>query len=94
VDREGCLAIQGLRCEVCFNRCPLRGQAITLEKIVNERTQRHAILEPVVHKDACTGCGICEQVCIREEPVIKVGRFIPAPRDGDQFYDLKPTKPS
>ncbi len=26
----------------------------------------------------CTGCGICEQVCIREEPVIKVLRRIPA----------------
>jgi ferredoxin-type protein NapG len=92
VDREGCLAIQGLRCEVCFNRCPLRGVAITLEHSVNERTQRHVILEPVVHKEACTGCGICEQVCIREEPVIKVVRHIPVAKDSDRFYELKPTK--
>jgi len=92
VDREGCLAIQGLRCEVCYDRCPLRGVAITLQHTVNERTQRHAILEPVVHKEACTGCGICERVCIREEPVIKVIRHIPVARDSDRFYELRPTK--
>lgn len=92
VDREECLAIQGLRCEVCFNRCPLRGVALTLEKTVNDRTQRHAILEPVVHKDACTGCGVCEQVCIREAAAIRVGPFLPAARDSDRFYQLKSTK--
>lgn len=91
VDREGCLAIQGLRCEVCFNRCPLRGVAITLEHTVNQRTQRHAILEPVVHKETCTGCGLCERVCIREQPVIRVLRHIPGAGDSDRFYELKPT---
>ena len=27
---------------------------------------------PVVHSDACTGCGKCEQACILEEAAIKV----------------------
>jgi ferredoxin-type protein NapG len=94
VDREGCLAIQGLRCEVCYTHCPVRNHAITLERTVNPRTSKHAILEPVVRKEACTGCGICEHVCPREETVIKVGSFIPAARDSDRFYQFKGTKPA
>ena len=27
VDQETCIAFQGLRCEVCFNVCPVRGKA-------------------------------------------------------------------
>jgi len=27
---------------------------------------------PVVHSDACTGCGLCEKACILEEAAIKV----------------------
>ncbi|MBM3879263.1 MAG: hypothetical protein FJ387_06025 [Verrucomicrobia bacterium] len=76
VDREGCLALQGLRCEVCFNRCPRRGVALTLQHTLNRRTERHAVLEPVVHKDACTGCGLCERVCVREEPVNPINALL------------------
>ena len=32
-------------------------QAITLEKVSNPRSDRHAMLLPTVHADACTGCG-------------------------------------
>ena len=31
IDKETCIAFQGLRCEVCFNVCPVRGEAIKLE---------------------------------------------------------------
>ncbi|WP_456444618.1 MauM/NapG family ferredoxin-type protein, partial [Thiolapillus sp.] len=31
IDQENCIAFQGLRCEVCFNVCPLRDKAITLD---------------------------------------------------------------
>ncbi|VAX14938.1 Ferredoxin-type protein NapG (periplasmic nitrate reductase) [hydrothermal vent metagenome] len=71
-DRENCIALQGLRCEVCFTACPIQGKAIALEYRVNERTGRHSIFEPVVHSDKCTGCGKCEHACILEEPAIKV----------------------
>ena len=27
---------------------------------------------PLVHSDACTGCGICEKVCPTDEAAIKV----------------------
>ncbi len=72
VDQESCIAFQGLRCEVCFNVCPIRNEAITLELRHNERSGKHALFLPEVHSDACTGCGKCEQACILEEAAIKV----------------------
>lgn len=72
VDQETCIAFHGLRCEVCFNVCPIRGDAISLDRQHNARTGKHALFIPVVHSDACTGCGKCEQACILEEAAIKV----------------------
>lgn len=72
VDQESCIAFRGLRCEVCFNVCPVRGKAITLEMQHNERSGKHALFIPVVHSADCTGCGKCEQACILEEAAIKV----------------------
>ncbi len=71
-DKETCIAFLGLRCEVCFNICPIRGEAITLERRHNERTGKHALFIPVIHSDACTGCGKCEEACITEEASIRV----------------------
>lgn len=88
VSPKGCLAIQGLRCEVCYNRCPLIGDAIKLEKRVNKRTRVHIIYEPVIDSDVCTGCGICEQVCIADEAVIKVRQYYPPFKD-PEFYKFK-----
>ncbi|MCB1722877.1 MAG: ferredoxin-type protein NapG [Gammaproteobacteria bacterium] len=72
VDHESCIAFQGLRCEVCFNVCPVRGNAITLNYQHNERSGKHALFIPVVHSAACTGCGKCEKACILDEAAIKV----------------------
>jgi ferredoxin-type protein NapG len=72
VDQESCIAFQGLRCEVCFNVCPVRGTAITLDMQSNKRTGKHALFIPVVHSEACTGCGKCEHACILDEAAIKV----------------------
>lgn len=72
VDQEECIAFQGLRCEVCFNVCPISGDAITLDYQHNKRSGSHAYFIPVVHSDACTGCGKCEQACILEEAAIKI----------------------
>ena len=71
-DEESCIAFLGLRCEVCFNICPIRGKAITLEHRPNLRTGMHALFLPTVHSDACTGCGKCEEACILEEAAIRV----------------------
>jgi ferredoxin-type protein NapG len=72
VDQEACIAFQGLRCEVCFNVCPIRGKAITLNFRHNDRSGRHALFIPIVHSTDCTGCGKCEKACILEEAAIKV----------------------
>lgn len=72
VDQEACIAFQGLRCEVCYNICPVQGKAITLDRQHNARTGKHALIIPVVHSDACTGCGKCEHGCILDEAAIKI----------------------
>ena len=72
VDQESCIAFQGLRCEVCFNICPIRGRAISLDLQHNARSGKHALFIPVVHSNACTGCGLCERACILDEAAIKV----------------------
>ncbi len=72
VDQETCLAFLGLRCEVCFNVCPVRGKAITLDYQHNRRSGKHAMFIPIVHSDGCTGCGLCERACILEESAIKI----------------------
>ncbi len=72
IDQEACIAFQGLRCEVCFNVCPLIGKAITLNRTHNARTGKHALFLPVVHSEHCTGCGKCEHACILDEAAIKV----------------------
>jgi ferredoxin-type protein NapG len=71
VDPENCLSWQGLRCEVCYRACPVRGRAIS---IVNHPRQlsRHALFVPVVHSDGCTGCGICEKRCPTEVAAIRI----------------------
>lgn len=76
-EREECLSIKGLRCEVCYRACPLIDKAITVENFLNTKTGRHAIFEPVVHKKDCAGCGICEKACVLERPAIVIGPLQP-----------------
>jgi len=72
IDQENCIAFQGLRCEVCYNVCPVRDKAIKLHARRDQRSGKHAMFIPVVYSDACTGCGLCENACILEEAAIKV----------------------
>lgn len=85
VDRQNCLSLRGLRCEVCYRNCPLIDKAITIEPRHNERTGVHTIMEPVVHHDKCVGCGICEKTCVREKPVIVVMKTPPRQEDSYEF---------
>ena len=72
VHKESCIAFWGIQCDACYRACPLLDVAITLEYQQNDRTGKHAYLLPVVHDDSCTGCGLCEQACVTEEPAIFV----------------------
>ncbi len=54
-------------CGECYMVCPLRERAITLEP--------GGFLAPVVHKEHCAGCGMCEEICrvmVGGEPAIRV----------------------
>jgi len=72
VHKETCVAFWGIQCDACYRACPLIGEAISIEYVENKVTNRHANLQPVINSDSCTGCGICEKVCIVEKPAIKV----------------------
>lgn len=71
IDIENCLSWQGLRCEVCYRECPLKDRAITVEHHPR-KISKHAMLVPLVHGDACTGCGVCEKACPTELAAIRV----------------------
>jgi ferredoxin-type protein NapG len=53
LDRSTCYTWQEtLICRSCFERCPLKGRAIELERG----------MYPVI-TELCAGCGLCEHVC-------------------------------
>ncbi len=62
VNEKLCYAHQGDICRSCYNNCPLIDEAIYMEEFQY----------PVIVTDKCTGCGICEYVCVMEEPAIKI----------------------
>jgi ferredoxin-type protein NapG len=72
VHKESCIAYWGIQCDACYRACPILGQAITIEYDQNTRTGKHAFMKPIVHSDACTGCGLCEHACVTEKPAIFV----------------------
>lgn len=105
IDQESCLAFWGIQCDACYRACPLLGEAITLNYKRNERTGKHAFLEPNVHREVCTGCGLCEHACVTEKPAIfilphkvaigKVGEhYIKGwnKKDEDRLNDLETSK--
>ncbi len=62
IDQGLCLAYNGIICRACYERCPIYGEAITLDEQ----------LYPKVHREHCVGCGICEHVCPTEPKSIVV----------------------
>lgn len=72
IDQETCIAHWGIQCDACYRACPLLDKAITIEYARNERTGKHAFMAPLVHSDACTGCGMCEHACVTKKASIFV----------------------
>ena len=71
IDTENCLSWQGLRCEVCYLACPVRGKAISTERRLAP-DGGYVQMVPWVHSEHCTGCGVCENRCPTEEASIRV----------------------
>jgi ferredoxin-type protein NapG len=72
IDRETCIAYAGIQCDACYRACPRIDEAITVDYSRNVRTGKHAMLTPVVHSEACTGCGMCEKSCVTQKASIFV----------------------
>lgn len=62
IDTSRCLAYQGDICRSCYSNCPLIDEAIYLDDP----------LKPVVNREKCTGCGLCEYACVMNKPAITV----------------------
>jgi len=86
IDRETCIAYDGIQCDACYRTCPRIDKAITVEYTRNIRTGKHAMLAPVVSSDFCTGCGLCEKACVTEKASIFVlPRNIAMGRSGRRY---------
>ncbi len=86
IDDESCIAFWGIQCDACYRACPLLEVAITIEYEKNARTGKHAFMKPVVHSDACTGCGLCERACVTEKAAIFVlPREVALGKAGDYY---------
>ena len=72
IDEEVCIAYQGYRCEVCYRVCPLIDEAITIDFQNRENDAIHAKFIPTIHKDTCTGCGLCVERCAVSEPRVPI----------------------
>ncbi|WP_282209082.1 4Fe-4S dicluster domain-containing protein [Parvibacter caecicola] len=68
VNEERCLSYRAMRCEVCYRACPLIDEAISIDYRQREGDAIHAVFTPVVHEDACAGCGLCVQRCPVDDP--------------------------
>ena len=68
IDRDRCVSLRGIRCEVCYRTCPLIDRAIHIKYSMREGDNIHAIFEPVIVVEACTGCGICVERCVISDP--------------------------
>jgi len=86
IDHDSCIAFWGIQCDACYRACPILGQAITIDYQKNERTGKHAFMKPVVHADACTGCGMCEHACVTEKAAIQIlPRALAQGKAGDYY---------
>jgi len=72
VDEKNCVAYFGIQCDACYRACPVLDKALWIDYKRNDRTQKHALLLPVVDSDYCTGCGKCEHACITDKSAITV----------------------
>lgn len=80
IDHNRCIPwAEGTTCIVCEEMCPLPEKAITLEtrKMTRPDGSSFDLKLPVVDRNKCIGCGICEFKCPRAgEAAIRVYRSI------------------
>lgn len=76
VDRDLCLPWSGASpCIVCEEMCPVPDKAIVLQEVVTTYRDGRSVTfqAPVVERDRCIGCGLCESKCpVAGEAAIRV----------------------
>lgn len=72
IKRDLCIAVRGMRCEVCYRACPLIDQAITIDFRMREGDAIHSVFEPKIDPEKCTGCGLCVQRCVISDPEVAI----------------------
>lgn len=75
VERANCIAwTQKQDCLVCEEHCPIPTKAI---KTAVEKIGDHTLLKPIVDKELCIGCGMCQNKCpVRPQRAILVERTV------------------
>ncbi|MDR2714024.1 MAG: 4Fe-4S binding protein [Coriobacteriales bacterium] len=72
IDTELCIAMKGMRCEVCYRVCPLIDTAITIDYRPRKGDSIHAIFAPQVDAEKCVGCGLCVERCVIDDPDLAI----------------------
>ena len=83
IEEDLCIALQGMRCEVCYRVCPLIDEAMTIDYRMREGDAIHAVFAPRIDREKCVGCGLCVERCVVGEPrVASPHRGRPGPGAG------------
>lgn len=72
INNKLCIAMRGVRCEVCYRVCPLIDEAITIDYRLREEDEMHTVFAPLIDEEKCVGCGLCVERCVVEEPEVAI----------------------
>ena len=72
INNELCIAMEGMRCEVCYRVCPLIDEAITIDYRKRDGDTIHAVFAPIIDEEKCVGCGLCVERCVVSDPDVAI----------------------
>ena len=88
IEEDLCIALQGMRCEVCYRVCPLIDEAMTIDYRMREGDAIHAVFAPRIDRKKCVGCGLCVERCVVGEPRVAI-RIVADPDQVQAALDRK-----
>ena len=88
IEEDLCIALQGMRCEVCSRVCPLIDEAMTIDYRMREGDAIHAVFAPRIDREKCVGCGLCVERCVVGEPRVAI-RIVADPDQVQAALDRK-----
>ena len=88
IEEDLCIALQGMRCEVCYRVCPLIDEAMTIDYRMREGDAIHAGFAPRIDREKCVGCGLCVERCVVGEPRVAI-RIVADPDQVQAALDRK-----